>query len=154
MPEPEHYSHHPASAHLEEEEQAAPSVLFFILAFILDTIPRQVYLNFLLRLPYMYFYRVTRIFEEAQLRMSEIERMAIEASGAWKSATGWDFQPIVTSTPYENLQKSWDAFINDLLREWKTLNIVSVLLLSFVLHHIHSAFLTLPPQRNFDYPAN
>jgi len=140
MPEPQHYPDHTVSEHFEEE--SPPSVLYYLFAFLFDTIPRQVYLNCLLRMPYLYFYRVTRIFEEAQLRMSEIERMAVEASGAWKSATGWDFRPIEHSTPYENLQKSWDSFINDLLREWKTLNIVSVLLLSFVPRFIRSAFLT------------
>jgi hypothetical protein len=43
--------------------------------FIVDTLPRQVYLNFLLYLPAMYFSRVARIFEDAEVSKQEIERM-------------------------------------------------------------------------------
>jgi hypothetical protein len=35
-----------------------------------------------------------------------------------------------TSASYMNLRTSWQAFIDSLMREWKTLNIISVLLLS------------------------
>ncbi|KAF8068779.1 hypothetical protein FPV67DRAFT_1414919, partial [Lyophyllum atratum] len=38
-----------------------------------------------------------------------------------------------TSPSSANLKSTWEAFIDSLLREWKTLNIVSVLLLSAIL---------------------
>jgi hypothetical protein len=43
--------------------------------FIVDTLPRQVYLILLLYLPAMYFSRVSRIFEDAEVSKQEIERM-------------------------------------------------------------------------------
>ncbi|KAF8964513.1 hypothetical protein BDZ97DRAFT_889465 [Flammula alnicola] len=45
----------------------------------------------------------------------------------------WRFGPPVPSTTYLNLQKTWELFIDSLMREWKTLNIISVLLLSAIL---------------------
>jgi hypothetical protein len=41
-------------------------------SFIVDTLPRQVYLNFLLYLPAMYFSRVARTFEDAEVSKQEI----------------------------------------------------------------------------------
>jgi hypothetical protein len=45
--------------------------------FIVDTLPRQVYLNFLLYLPAMYFSRVARTFEDAEVSKQEIECMIV-----------------------------------------------------------------------------
>lgn len=50
--------------------------------FLTDTLPRQVYLHFLLRLPYSYFSRVNHIFQEADLVLEEIKEMALQASAA------------------------------------------------------------------------
>ncbi|KAG6836331.1 hypothetical protein H0H93_009081 [Arthromyces matolae] len=102
--------------------------LNFTFNFFFDSLPRAIYLNFLLRLPSLYFSRVAHIFEEADMTMPEIENMAYKATGtiaitqfAWSS-------PAVT-----NLKVTWEAFIDSLLREWKVFNIVSVLLLSAIL---------------------
>ncbi|KAJ3505681.1 hypothetical protein NMY22_g17499 [Coprinellus aureogranulatus] len=43
--------------------------------FLMDTLLRQLYLNILLRLPAMYFGRVARIFEDAEVSRPEIQRM-------------------------------------------------------------------------------
>ncbi|KJA14576.1 hypothetical protein HYPSUDRAFT_49018 [Hypholoma sublateritium FD-334 SS-4] len=49
-------------------------------SFVGETLPRQIYLHFLLRLPSLYFSRVARIFEEADLTLPEIKRMALETA--------------------------------------------------------------------------
>ena len=109
-------------------------LMTYIAAFALDTLPRQLYLHFLLRLPYMYFSRVTRIFEEAEMSMPQIKQGILEAAIQLKEpvkdvADAWKLEP-VESAQYSKLQNTWQSFIDSLMREWKTLNIISVLLLS------------------------
>lgn len=113
-----------------------------MLSLILDVIPRQLYLHFLLRFPSLYFSRVTRIFKDADMGMEEIKRMALEAVQQDKAQEGinkellyqgvfpQEWHSKATPVSYMNLRNSWQAFIDSLMREWKTLNIVSVLLLS------------------------
>ncbi|KAF8164730.1 hypothetical protein B0H34DRAFT_208824 [Crassisporium funariophilum] len=165
--------------------------------FVADTLPRQIYLNFLLRLPAMYFSRVARIFEDAEVSRPDIQRM-IDASGgrggprqiltmpaAGASETnilahstpahiplstipppavnlspgatsGIGLSAAVSAAPVASMmhmplpfpdewttplvspalirfKHSWEAFIDSLLREWKTLNVVSALLSSAIL---------------------
>ncbi|TFK37838.1 hypothetical protein BDQ12DRAFT_140222 [Crucibulum laeve] len=114
------------------------SIWSFIWSFMFDTIPRQIYLYFLLRLPSLYFSRVSRIFEEAELSMPQIKQMAIETTSQWKDSSrgipaGWNFEPSIMTPAYSNLKGEWEIFIDSLMKEWKTLNIVSVLLLSAIL---------------------
>ena len=109
-------------------------LMTYVAAFALDTLPRQLYLHFLLRLPYMYFSRVTRIFEEAEMSMPQIKQGILEAAIQLKEpvkdvADAWELEP-VESAQYSKLQNTWQSFIDSLMREWKTLNIISVLLLS------------------------
>lgn len=115
-----------------------PRITAYATAFLLDTVPRQIYLHFMLRLPSLYFSRVTRIFEEAEMSMPEIKKMALEAASGWKDPVrdinrGFNFEPQELTPPYASLQSSWQSFIDSLMREWKTLNIISVLLLSAIL---------------------
>ena len=127
--------------------------------FVADTLPREVYLNFLLRLPAMYFSRVARIFEDADVSRPDIQRMISTSGGAARtaSATGAvaglgvaahasvapaatlmhlplpfpdEWAPPVVSPALIRFKHSWEAFIDSLLREWKTLNLVSALLAS------------------------
>lgn len=163
--------------------------------FLCDTLPRVIYLHILLRIPSLYFSRVARIFEDAEVSKPDIQRM-IEACGrdgshimgqaplgpgpANESTNGYTHkQQNVNNTmntlavpnntwspsaaPATNLAAvsmidlplplplpdewssplvspslvrfkiSWEAFIDSLMREWKTLNVVSALLLSYVL---------------------
>jgi len=109
-------------------------VMTYVAAFVLDTIPRQLYLYFLLRLPYMYFSRVTRIFEEAEMSMPQIKQGILDAAIQLKEPVkdvvdARKLEP-VESIQYSKLQNTWQSFIDSLMREWKTLNIISVLLLS------------------------
>ncbi|KAG9317031.1 hypothetical protein JVU11DRAFT_1213 [Chiua virens] len=122
--------------------------------FFLDTLPRQMYSNLLLRLPSLYWSRIARVYEDAQLSKPDIQLMIDSYSN---SRLEQQRQRIVTSSPIPpgvhiaptlpfpdewrttnvspallRFKQSWEAFIDSLLREWKTLNLVSALLLSSV----------------------
>ncbi|KAJ7618440.1 hypothetical protein FB45DRAFT_1063108 [Roridomyces roridus] len=134
--------------------------------FFTDTLPRQVYLYLLLRLPSMYFSRVARIFEDADVSRPDIERMidagmtgdslelyslptaasvrdSIAAASARATPTPSvghlplpvpeDWTPAVVSPALIRFKYSWEDFIGSLIKEWKTLNVVSALLLSAIL---------------------
>ena len=112
-----------------ERPPPVPTTRDYIYAFVVDVIPRQIYLHLLLRLPYLYFSRVTRIFEEAEMTMPQIKQGILDAATQVKDplqANWYETQNL----PYGNLEKTWGNFIDSLMREWKTLNIISVLLLS------------------------
>ncbi|KAJ6485237.1 hypothetical protein DFH09DRAFT_803884, partial [Mycena vulgaris] len=105
---------------------------------LLDSFARQLYLHFLLRIPSLYFSRVARIFEDAQFSLPEIKRMALDewnskelAKGAHMFLAHQDREQLPRSLL--NFRSSWEGFIDSLMREWKTLNIISVLLLSAIL---------------------
>ncbi|KAG6810118.1 hypothetical protein H0H92_013235 [Tricholoma furcatifolium] len=95
--------------------------------FFSSTFPRQLYLIFLLWLPNFYFSRVARIFDEADMTMPEIEKMALQGMASRVE----DLQ--LASPASIHFKATWENFIDSLLKEWKTLNIVSVLLLSAIL---------------------
>ena len=89
----------------------------------------QVYLCLLLRLPLLYFSRVAHIFEEADLTLSQIKEMAYTTTV--QDRPGFDRYEAFKSLPqYERLKSTWISFIDSVMREWKTFNIISVLLLS------------------------
>jgi hypothetical protein len=151
--------------------------------FVADTLPREIYLNLLLRLPSMYFCRVARIYEDADVSRPDIQRMIDNSGGIGSrgrsvsapqppssvhsptplatvggmlapgaiSGIGLSAQvgvapaasmmhlplpfpdewtPPVVSPALIRFKHSWEAFIDSLLREWKTLNVVSALLAS------------------------
>jgi len=148
--------------------------------FFMDTLPRELYLNFLLRLPAMYFSRVARIFEDADVSRPDIQRMIDNSGGAGTGpmqtppqvgepnvslplqqpvggtlSTGAtpavglaaqaapaismmhmplpfpdEWTPPLVSPALMRFKHSWEIFIDSLLREWKTLNVVSALLAS------------------------
>jgi len=121
---PPHHHHDHHSANLAT----------YILAFLLDTLPRQIYLHLMLRLPHLYFAHVIHIFEDAEMSLPEIKQMALEANNYLKDpATNISktlyLESSFTSPRYNHLSSSWGAFIDSLMREWKIFNIISVLLL-------------------------
>ncbi|KAG6830519.1 hypothetical protein H0H87_007817 [Tephrocybe sp. NHM501043] len=126
----------PLSYHLTETHAFEIPTSKFILAFVLDTLPRQIYLHFLLTLPSLYFSRVARIFEEAELSMPYIKKLVMVSGGQWKDQSAsainanLNVAPSINSPHFSHLKASWEHFIDSLTKEWKTLNIVSVLLLS------------------------
>ncbi|KAG6331334.1 hypothetical protein ID866_7755 [Astraeus odoratus] len=120
--------------------------------FVTDSLPRQVYLHLLLRLPSLYFSRIARLFEDAQISQPDIERMI--AAAPPRRERNYTTSPIPRTAQLHNaftlpcpdewtasntspalvrFKKSWEEFIDSLLREWKTFNLVSALLLSSVL---------------------
>ncbi|KAJ7205051.1 hypothetical protein GGX14DRAFT_308511, partial [Mycena pura] len=112
--------------------------------FITVKIPQQIYLHLLLRLPSLYFSRVSRLFEDANLSLPDIQRMAVASAEQWKDgspgalplANKWNpFTPYDIPVPPNllNFRHSWEGFIDALLREWKTQNVVSALMLSAIL---------------------
>jgi hypothetical protein len=129
--------------------------------FFVDTLPRQVYLHCLFRLPALYFTRVSRIFEDAEVSKHEVQRMieacapangqdgiaagiaaniGVSASlGTARNRPGGtvfpfpeDWNPPSVSPALSRFKHSWESFVDSLLREWKTLNLVSVLLCTYV----------------------
>ena len=89
-------------------------------------------MHMLLRLPELYFSRVARIFEEADLSLPEIKKMALETASKGKEMHSIHMAFETSSVPpaYESLKHTWESFIDCVMREWKTFNVISVLLLS------------------------
>jgi len=104
----------------------------YVLAFIFDTLPRQIYLHFLLRLPHLYFSRVSRIFEEAEITMPKIKQGILETAAYRKDYPESTMCFELPTVQFGNLEMTWQYFIDSLMQEWQTLNIISVLLLSYV----------------------
>ena len=132
-------------------------------AFLFDTLPRQAYLILLLGLPALYWSRVARVFEDAELSKPDVRRM-IDASGsnAFHIPTFYqspsrsrpvplthptllpfpdEWNPETVSPALVRFKHSWEQFVDSLLREWKTLNLVSALLCTCVL------IISAPPKK-------
>ncbi|KAH9012882.1 hypothetical protein EDB84DRAFT_1444481 [Lactarius hengduanensis] len=110
-------------------------------SFAFDMLPRQMYLHTQLRLPSLYFSRVARIFQDAAVSRPELQRIidACEAAGSETTpfrTTGTllpfpeDWVPPNVSPALARFKLSWETFVASLVREWKTLNVLSALLLS------------------------
>uniref|UniRef100_A0A8H7XLG2 Uncharacterized protein n=1 Tax=Psilocybe cubensis TaxID=181762 RepID=A0A8H7XLG2_PSICU len=101
---------------------------------LLDFIPRKIYLYLLLRLPAVYFSRVAAIFEESALTLPEIKQMTLQSSfGNQGLQQAPQFQAFNISHRFEKLDYTWNSFVDSLLRDWNTYNIVSALILSAIL---------------------
>lgn len=107
----------------------------------LTRFPRQLYLYSQLRLPSLYFSRVARIFEDAAVSRPEIQRIIDACEGVETEdvqgrirAVGLpfpeDWVPPNVSPALARFKRSWESFVDSLVREWKTLNVLSALLLS------------------------
>ncbi|KAJ7738783.1 hypothetical protein B0H16DRAFT_1891250 [Mycena metata] len=102
-------------------------------------LPLQIYMHLLLRLPLLYFSRVSRLFEDANLSTLDIRRMVVANAHQWKDGTPgslmtmWLPEEAALSPNLHNFRHSWEAFIDSLMREWKTQNVVSALMLSAIL---------------------
>ncbi|KAJ6579566.1 hypothetical protein DFH09DRAFT_1146919 [Mycena vulgaris] len=140
-----------------DTELAAQSSIEHLKLFVTDTLPRQIYLHLLLRLPSMYFSRVARIFEDAEVSRPDIERMISAGMGGELYTASAreslvvsaraptlsvlniplpfpdEWTPAVVSPALIRFKHSWEDFIGALIKEWKTLNVVSALLLSAIL---------------------
>ena len=112
---------HPLSPSEDEPEETS------LLAWLGKYLPQRTYLYFLLGLPSIYFTRVATVFQEADVTLQEMEKYAVRSA----SARQFDIHTLKTELPaYQKMTTAWTEFIDTLLREWKTLNLISVLLLS------------------------
>ncbi|KAH6916464.1 hypothetical protein BKA70DRAFT_1502635, partial [Coprinopsis sp. MPI-PUGE-AT-0042] len=85
------------------------------------------------RLPSLYFSRVAKIFEEADLSLGEIKETVLESASKLKAihVDAFFMEPHSTTSPaYESLKRTWEAFIDSVMREWKTFNISSLLIVT------------------------
>ncbi|KAH0582200.1 hypothetical protein H2248_011848 [Termitomyces sp. 'cryptogamus'] len=117
-----------------------------ILTLLLDTLARGIYLAFLLNLPMLYVSRVNEVFQEVQRSKPEIQQktmVSVAGNIDVERTEGTSLDPIpipVTLRPWgtdsgviDHLIKSWEYFVTSLVREWETLNIISVLLSAAIL---------------------
>ncbi|KAG6328110.1 hypothetical protein ID866_10979 [Astraeus odoratus] len=117
---------------------------------MVNALLRQVYLHLLLHLPSLYYSRITKLFEDAQVSQPDFEH--IMAAFPQRRQRDYMTSPILPTTqltpplPFLDdwtpsnaspalmrFKRSWEVFVNSLLREWKTFNLVSALLLSAAL---------------------
>ncbi|KAG1840906.1 hypothetical protein DFJ58DRAFT_84489 [Suillus subalutaceus] len=131
--------------------------------FLMDTLPRQIYLHLLFRLPSLYFSRIARIYEDAELSRPDIQRLVdacapqLQNHNSSHVPPGAHYHPQPTlpladewtianvSPALIRFKHSWEAFIDSLLREWKTLNLVSALLLSAILSMFQNVVMAQDP---------
>ncbi|KIJ39754.1 hypothetical protein M422DRAFT_257347 [Sphaerobolus stellatus SS14] len=100
-------------------------LLTYMSAFLLDTIPRQIYLHMLLRIPALYWSRVARIFNDTNLGVDVGEKSHGLTDGIPNNITlyqssGHRYSVVASDPLYSsvvNLEKIWDSFIGSVLRE-------------------------------------
>ncbi|KAJ7159052.1 hypothetical protein C8R43DRAFT_1064339 [Mycena crocata] len=134
-----------SSAPERSRRQALQDATLVAYSFFMDAFTRQLYLHLLLRIPYLYFSRVARIFEDAQFSLPEIKRMALdEWNSKEKSKRAYTSflahqDSAVLPPSLLTFRSSWEGFIDSLMREWKTFNIISVLLAILTMLQIDAA---------------
>ncbi|KAH9928875.1 uncharacterized protein B0H18DRAFT_232692 [Fomitopsis serialis] len=157
----------PASAKAGEKSAESDSGWFTLASdtqiFLCDSLPRQAYLILLLGLPALYWSRVARVFEDAEVSKPDVRRMidasisnAFHIPTLYQSASRGrsaphahtvllpfpeDWNPETVSPALVRFKHSWEQFVDSLLREWKTLNLVSALLCTCVL------IISAPPRK-------
>lgn len=108
--------------------------------FVVDVLLRQLYLHLLFRLPSSYFSRVYRVFKDATLSLVEIKDMGLRVVAEDVKVLQVHIanlergpSPLEILPPaYVKLKERWEALTDGLLEEWKTLNIISGLLVTQV----------------------
>jgi hypothetical protein len=88
-----------------------------------------VFLIFQMGLPVYYFHRVAAIFEDTEFTIEQMKHLVCE--DRYSTLLARNHCASACSHPaYYHLTSNWADFIDSILREWKTLNLVSVLLLT------------------------
>jgi hypothetical protein len=117
--------------------EKAINFLKVIASIVFDKVPRQLYLNALLHLPALYYSRVSRILDDAESAVSEVRKLYTPGP---KHTIMREFveeekrkeEEERSQREVAHFKSTWELFVDSIMREWKTLNIVSVLLLSYV----------------------
>ena len=81
-------------------------------------------------MPSLYFKRVWRIINEAQVSQPELTRIIQQRQSGGEFPIADQWIPPVVSPGLARFRYEWEYFIDTLLKEWKTFNVVSALLLS------------------------
>lgn len=115
----------------QKEEQAELELAAFSVTSSLRHIVTQLFSLITLRIPSMYVSRMTRIFEEAEVTQPEMQRLIDGVARGWDLTRDW--APPNVSPALARFKVSWEEFIDTLIQEWKTLNVVSALLLSAIM---------------------
>jgi len=104
---------------------------------VLSRIILQLYRHALLRHPSIYFSRVSRVFEDAEVSRPEVERMVVglEMGEAFRWPANHEWVTPNVSPALIRFKGSWESFVDSVLKEWKTLNVVSALLLTCVVFY-------------------
>jgi hypothetical protein len=118
------------------------SVIKIALTVIFEKFPQQLYMAMLLHLPALYFTRVSRILEDAELTMHKVRQLYKPAQHTAVAEPTSDEERAKEKEEellsVAHFRMMWGLFVDSIVREWKTLNIISALLLSCVkLFHRH-----------------
>ncbi|KAL1746968.1 hypothetical protein HDZ31DRAFT_61667 [Schizophyllum fasciatum] len=111
-------------------------------------LPLLLYQAFLIRMPVFYYGRVARVLEDAELSLADVKKLAFTTASDWRNKDdqqreealyqlnhfgNWSSTPQYAAqvTPaMRRFRGSWESFIDALIQEWKTQNVISALLLS------------------------
>ncbi|KAJ7616495.1 hypothetical protein FB45DRAFT_841349 [Roridomyces roridus] len=111
-----------------------------ILSILLLEVPRQLFLTLLLlRLPILYFHRVSRIFDDADLSETDIHRLKSANAEQWRDGTpgklrtAWLPDEAIVAPHLQNFRYQWEALVDLLVREWTVLSLIEGLMLSAIL---------------------
>ncbi|KAF6761912.1 hypothetical protein DFP72DRAFT_591265 [Ephemerocybe angulata] len=97
-----------------------------------NSLPLRLYNYSMLGLPHLYFARIAVFFEYSQqLNLAEMEALIQAGRGAARDPSYLISK--ADSKEYERFKVSWAGLIDTFLKEWKILNLVSVLLLSAII---------------------
>ena len=88
----------------------------------------QMYKHMLLRIPSMYHTRLCQLFADADVSKPDIEQLIKNIDKGETFAEDWS--PSSTTPGLKRFKHNWEAFVDQVMQEWKTLNVVSALLLS------------------------
>ncbi|TFK68338.1 hypothetical protein BDN72DRAFT_960327 [Pluteus cervinus] len=122
----------------------------YVTAFFVDVIFRQLYWHLLLRVPEVYWSRVSRMIQAADIPDAELASLLYEvkvnhpgfASSCYTlpmSNAKW------SSESYLQLEHSWENFLDSAMREWKIMNLVSVLLLGAIASLLQIELVAMDP---------
>ncbi|KAL1746967.1 hypothetical protein HDZ31DRAFT_32949, partial [Schizophyllum fasciatum] len=127
------------------------NVLGVLCTFLTYRLPQFFYQTLLFRMPVFYYGRVSRVLEDAEMSLADVRKLAMTTASEWKTKdkkqqeemldrldhmTNWNYASQYASqvTPaMRRFRESWESFVDSLIREWKTQNIISALLLSALL---------------------
>ncbi|KAL1702333.1 hypothetical protein EV121DRAFT_271810 [Schizophyllum commune] len=106
-----------------------------ICADLVQRIPTEIYLCLYLRLPPSYFSRIAAIFEDSQLGIGDVKCLRRLCDKSTPLADRLFLQKEINRVEgkypsLQHLKEPWRKHIDNLMKEWKTLNIVAGLVLT------------------------